>query len=69
MRSSEKRLANLVLPISGLTICLLLWLNLSQAAIRAGVIWMIVGIAFGAWKTRGFRTGLINFEVPSETES
>jgi len=27
---------------------------------------MIVGIAFGVWKTRGFRGALINFELPPE---
>ena len=68
VRASAKRLANLVLPISGLTICLLLWLNLSRAAMLAGVLWMAVGIAFGAWKTRGFRMDLINFEIPSGAE-
>jgi amino acid transporter len=68
VRASAKRFANLVLPISGLTICLLLWLNLSPAAMLAGVIWMAVGIAFGAWKTRGFRMDLINFEIPSGAE-
>ena len=69
VRASTKRLANFVMPISGLAICLLLWLNLNRTAIRAGVIWMVVGIAFGAWKTRGFRIVLINFELPPETEN
>jgi len=27
---------------------------------------MAVGIAFGAWKTRGFRGSLINFDLPEE---
>jgi hypothetical protein len=27
---------------------------------------MAVGIGFGAWKTRGFRGNLINFELPTE---
>jgi hypothetical protein len=27
---------------------------------------MIVGIAFGAWKTRGFRGDLVDFELPPE---
>ena len=29
-------------------------------------IWMAVGIAFGAWKTRGFRGDLVNFELPPD---
>jgi hypothetical protein len=32
----------------------------------AGTIWMAAGIAFGAWKTRGFRGNLIDFELPAE---
>ena len=31
-----------------------------------GGLWMLVGIAFGAWKTRGFRGELIDFELPPE---
>jgi len=31
-----------------------------------GAIWMLIGIAIGAWKTRGFRSNLVNFEVPAD---
>ena len=66
VRESEKKLTNLFPPVLGFVICLLLWLNLSRPAKIAGAIWMIVGIAFGAWKTRGFRGELVNFELPPE---
>ncbi len=66
VRAKEKKLANLLLPGLGFLICLLLWLNLSRPAQIAGGIWMLVGIAFGAWKTRGFKGTLINFELPPE---
>lgn len=62
----EKKFGNVVPPIAGFLICLLLWLNLSTPAKIAGVIWMAVGIAVGAWKTRGFRSNLIDFELPPE---
>jgi hypothetical protein len=29
---------------------------------------MAVGIAFGAWKTNGFRSDLVNFDLPPEDE-
>jgi hypothetical protein len=29
---------------------------------------MAAGIAFGAWKTRGFREDLVNFDLPPEEE-
>ena len=68
VRNSEKKMTNLLPPVLGFVICLLLWLNLSTPAKIAGVIWMAVGIGFGAWKTRGFRGNLINFELPPEED-
>jgi putrescine importer len=59
-------LALLSPPIAGFVICLGLWWNLSSPAKIVGVIWMAVGVAFGAWKTRGFRGTLINFDLPEE---
>jgi putrescine importer len=53
-------------PLAGFAICFFLWKNLSWKAWIVGGIWMIVGIAFGAIKTRGFRGNLIDFELPSE---
>jgi putrescine importer len=66
VRASEKKLTNLVPPAIGFLICLLLWLNLSVPAKIAGGAWMAMGIAFGAWKTRGFRGELVDFELPPE---
>jgi putrescine importer len=66
VREREKKLTNLLPPIFGFLICLLLWLNLSTPAKIAGAIWMTAGIAFGAWKTRGFRGDLVDFELPPE---
>ncbi|MGA2101028.1 MAG: APC family permease [Candidatus Sulfotelmatobacter sp.] len=53
-------------PLAGFAICFFLWKNLSWKAWIVGGIWMIVGIAFGAWKTRGFRGDLVNFDLPAE---
>jgi putrescine importer len=66
LRAEEKKLTHLLPPFFGFFICLLLWLNLSRPAKIAGAIWMAVGIAFGAWKTRGFRGDLVDFELPPE---
>ncbi|MGO9241198.1 MAG: APC family permease [Bryobacteraceae bacterium] len=68
VRAEKKTLANLLPPVLGFLICLLLWLSLSRTAQIAGSIWMLAGIAFGAWKTRGFRAELVNFDIPSEDE-
>ena len=69
VRQQEKKMANLVPPVIGFLVCLLLWLNLSRTAQIAGAAWMLAGIAFGAWKTRGFRSELVDFSLPAEEES
>jgi amino acid transporter len=62
VRVKNRRLIDLLAPGFGFLICLLLWLNLSRPAMLAGSLWMAVGIAFGAWKTRGFRSALVDFD-------
>jgi putrescine importer len=68
LREREKKLSNLVVPVLGFAICLLLWLNLGYSAKIAGVIWMILGIGYGAIRTRGFRSDLVRFDVPADVE-
>lgn len=65
-RQNERKLLNLLPPLAGFLICLALWLGLSRPAKIAGVIWMAAGIAFGAWKTHGFRRSLIDFNLPAD---
>ncbi len=65
VRAEEKKLWNLIPPVLGFLICLGLWLNLSRPAQIVGGIWMVAGILFGVWKTRGFREPL-SFELPPE---
>jgi amino acid transporter len=65
VRAEEKKVWNFIPPVVGFIICLALWLSLSRPAIIVGSIWMIVGIAFGVWKTKWFREPL-SFEVPAE---
>jgi putrescine importer len=65
VRADEKKVWNLIPPVIGFIICLALWVSLSRTAMIVGSIWMIAGIAFGVWKTKGFREPL-SFEVPAE---
>ena len=69
VRQRQRTVGNFAPPLAGFAICLLLWINLSRTAKLVGLAWVIVGIAFGAWKTRGFRGELVNFDVPPEDES
>jgi amino acid transporter len=65
VRAEKKTAWNLIPPVLGFIICLGLWVSLSKPAMIVGSIWMAAGIAFGIWKTRGFREQL-SFEVPAE---
>jgi putrescine importer len=66
LHDENKKLSNLLPPVLGFVICFALWVNLSPTALIFGAIWMGLGIAFGAVKTRGFRDNLIDFELPPE---
>jgi amino acid transporter len=62
VRAKERKITDLLMPGLGFLVCLLLWLNLSHPAKKWGTLWMLAGILFGAWKTKGFRTSLVNFD-------
>ena len=65
VHSTQKKIMNFVPPVLGFLVCAWMWWHLSLRARILGTIWMTVGIAFGVWKTRGFREPL-SFEVPPE---
>ncbi len=67
IRSKDRGLTDLLVPTFGFLICLLWW-NLNPNAKIAGTIWMLVGLAYGAIRTRGFRAELVNFGIPAEQE-
>ena len=66
IRGKDRSFGQLIPPILGFIICLFIWIHLSNLALIAGSIWMVAGIAYGAWKTRGFRGDLVNFDIPAE---
>ena len=66
VRERRRDISNFLVPICGFVVCLLLWLNLSKPAKIAGVVWMALGIAYGAYRTRGFKAELVSFDVPQE---
>jgi putrescine importer len=66
LRSREKRWTDLAFPLLGFVICFLIWRSLGQWALALGAIWMAVGVAYGAVKTKGFRSELVQFDIPAE---
>ncbi len=63
----HRTFGNFAAPLAGFVICLALWLSLRDLAKIAGMVWLIVGIAYGAYKTNWFRKP-IRFEAPSSIE-
>jgi putrescine importer len=57
-RAQRKTVGNFLPPVLGFLICMWLWWNLSSPAKWLGSIWIIIGVAFGVWRTRGFRVKL-----------
>jgi len=66
IRGNDRTLWQLIPPALGFLICGFIWWHLSTLAWIVGWIWMISGVAYGAWKTRGFQSDLVNFDVPPE---
>jgi putrescine importer len=66
LREDRKRWTNCVSPVLGFLVCLFIWLNLGWHAKVAGAVWMAIGIAYGAVRTKGFRAELVRFDVPME---
>lgn len=66
VRATQRRMRDLWPPILGFLTCLLLWLNLSRPAKTVGLIWLTIGMGYAAWRTRGFRSGILIFAAGSE---
>ena len=64
--SGEKQWGNFLSPVLGFSICLFIWLNLSRTAKITGAVWIILGIVYGAVRTKGFVPELMSFDFPSE---
>lgn len=62
----EKKFRYFFPPLAGFLICFYIWLNLRWPAKVAGAIWLAVGVLLGAWRTRGFRSELVKFEIPAD---
>ncbi|HEV2104066.1 MAG TPA: APC family permease [Candidatus Acidoferrum sp.] len=65
LRPNEKQLGNLLMPLIGFVVCGVIWWSLSPPAKIAGTIWLALGVAYGVWKTSGFRKEM-SFEIPPE---
>ena len=51
-----------VLPLAGFLLCFVFWLGLPKPAKIVGASWLLIGMAYCAWKTRGFRERPLLFD-------
>lgn len=65
-RGNNRSWSNFLVPVLGFVICGFIWFHLSRAAMILGAVWMALGIVYGAIRTRGFRIGLVRFDLPPE---
>ncbi len=66
IKAGKRTMGNFLPPVLGFLICGYIWLALSTPAKILGAIWMTAGILYGAVKTKGFRSELVNFDMPPE---
>ncbi|MGC2636632.1 MAG: APC family permease [Acidobacteriaceae bacterium] len=66
LRERRRSPGFLLVPLLGFVICGFIWVHLSRPALILGTVWMTAGIAYGAVRTRGFRSELVNFDIPPE---
>jgi amino acid transporter len=66
VRGRDRSWTQIVPPILGILICLYIFLSLRTAAKIAGSVWLLFGLLYGAYKTRGFQKGAVRFEMPAE---
>jgi amino acid transporter len=65
-RAERRSLLNLLPPLLGFATCAYLWSSLARAALAAGAVWLLTGVAYGARRTGGFRRP-IEFREVDET--
>lgn len=68
VRAERRTLLNFLPHALGFLICLYIFLSLRTPAKVIGASWLLVGVVYGAIKTRGFKQELISFDVPPESE-
>ena len=62
----KRTLGNALPPLAGFAIRFYIWLSLRTPAKIAGGLWLVAGILYGLWRSRGFRQRAISFEAPAD---
>jgi putrescine importer len=62
VRTPQKKLWDLLVPVCGFLVCLLLWWSLNIHAKAVGAVWMVAGLGYAALRSKGFRGNLVKFD-------
>jgi putrescine importer len=68
LHGRSRKVSDFAVPVLGFLICAFIWVHLSHPALLLGVVWMVGGIVYGAVRTRGFRSELVTFDIPTEED-
>ncbi len=68
VRAEKRRMGNLLPPLLGFAICFYMWISLRVPSQIAGGVCLAIGMAYGAYKTRGFKENLVKFDVQDEIQ-
>ena len=68
LRAERKHFINLLVPVLGFVVCFYLWLSLGIAAKTAGLVWLAIGVLYGAWRTSWFRKPMDFARIASDDE-
>jgi putrescine importer len=55
VRREQKSFWNFLPPVIGFAVCAYLWWSLGKTAHIVGVVWLLTGVLYGAWRTSFFR--------------
>lgn len=66
LRAERRRLTFLIFPALGFLVCFYLWTQLAAVALLIGLVWLALGVLYGAWRTQLYRRPLRMF-VGDET--
>jgi amino acid transporter len=66
VRSGRKTFWHLVSPLAGCGVCFYLWISLGHTAKWAGAVWLLTGLAYGAWRTNCFTKPLAFTKIEEE---
>jgi hypothetical protein len=68
LRAERKHFTSLLIPLLGFVVCLYLWLSLGSAAKKAGLVWLAIGVLYGAWRTSWFRKPMDFARIATDEE-